>query len=185
MQHMTSRWAWFALFVVVLPVYCFAQARDHDPLTAKEIDEMRESADYPDKRIELLVKFARLRINSIDELRSGKGVKDRPTQIHDLLQDFSSLLDELDDNVDVYTKHRADMRKGLKLLIEAISEWQLKLRNLKEQSPPEELDQYSFVLANATDALQDSAQSAREALQEQNEMAKRKELNKVYTERKN
>ena len=42
------------------------------------------------------------------------------------------------------------MRKGLTLLVEANSEWQLQLRHLKEQSPPEELDQYSFVLTNAT-----------------------------------
>ncbi len=50
----------------------------------------------------------------------------------------------------MYASHKTDMRKGLKLLIEADSEWALKLRGLKEQSPPEELEQYSFVLANAT-----------------------------------
>jgi hypothetical protein len=177
--------AWVALMLGTAVTYGRAQTGDHDPLNNKEVDEMRESADFPDKRIELLVKFARVRVSSIEQLRStAKGAEDRPAQIHDLLQDFSSLLDELDDNVEVYTKHRADMRKGLKLLIEAISEWQLKLRNLKEQSAPDDLAQYSFVLANTTDALQDSAESARTALQQQNELAKRKELQKVYSERK-
>ena len=66
----------------------------------------------------------------------------------------------------MYASHKADMRKGLKLLIEADSEWQLQLRQLKEQSPPEELEQYSFVLTNATDAVDDSAESARETLAE-------------------
>ena len=113
---------------------------------------------------------------AIDQLQAdGKKAKDRPMQIHDLLEDFSSLLDEIDDNVDMYASHKADMRKGLRLLIEADSEWQLKLRRLKEQSPPEELDQYSFVLANATDAVNDSGDDAREELQEQNELAKAKE----------
>jgi hypothetical protein len=42
-------------------------------------------------------------------------------QIHDLLQDFSSLLDEIDDNVDMYASHKTDMRRGLNLLIEADS----------------------------------------------------------------
>jgi hypothetical protein len=69
------------------------------------------------------------------------------------------------------------------LLIEADSEWALKLRNLKEQSPPEELEQYSFVLANARDAVNDGANGARKELQEQNELAKEKKLNKIYAER--
>jgi hypothetical protein len=83
----------------------------------------------------------------------------------------------------MYASHKTDMRKGLKLLIEADSEWLLKLRALKEQSPPEELEQYSFLLANTVDAVNDSAKGARETLQEQVELAKDKKLNKVYTER--
>ena len=104
-------------------------------------------------------------------------------QIHDLLEDFSALLDEVDDNVEMYASHKADMRKGLMLFLEATSEWQLKLRRLKEQSPPEELEQYSFVLANATDAVTDSGDDAREELKEQNELAKQKKLTKIYSER--
>jgi flagellar hook-basal body complex protein FliE len=92
-------------------------------------------------------------------------------------------VDEIDDNVEMYAAHKTDMRKGLKLLIEADSEWQLKLRSLKEQSPPEELEQFSFVLANTVDSVKDSAASARETLQSQLELAKEKKLNKVYSER--
>ncbi len=90
----------------------------------------------------------------------------------------------MDDNIDMYGAHKTDMRKGLKLLIEADSEWQLQLRQLKEQSPPEELQQYSFVLTNAKDAVNDSAQSTRETLEEQNKLAAEKKLNKEWTERK-
>jgi hypothetical protein len=166
--------------------FALAQTRERDPLNEKEIDQMRESADFPDKRLELMINFARARMTSIDQLRAdAKKATDRPMQIHDLLQDFSSLLDEIDDNVDMYASHKTDMRKGLKLLIEADSEWALKLRVLKEQSPPEELDQYSFVLANAREAINDSADGARKELQEQNELAKEKKLNKIYTERPN
>ena len=84
----------------------------------------------------------------------------------------------------MYGAHKTDMRKGLKLLIEADSEWQLQLRRLKEQTPPEELQQYSFVLTNAKEAVSDSAQSTREMLEEQNKLAAEKQLNKVWTERK-
>ncbi len=161
-----------------------AAAQHRDPLNEKEVDEMRESADWPDKRLELMVKFTRARMTAIDQLRANaKTAKDRPMQIHDLLEDFTSLLDEIEDNVDMYGSHKADMRKGLTLLVEANSEWQLQLRRLKEQSPPEELDQYSFVLTNATDAVKDIADDARQELQEQNDLARQKKLTKVYSER--
>lgn len=162
----------------------YGACQRHDPLNAKEIDEMREVADYPNKRLELMTGFARGRLLSIEQLSADpKSAKDRPAQIHDLLQDFTSLLDEIDDNIDMYGSHKTDMRKGLKLVIEASSEWQLQLRKLKQQSPPEELSQYSFVLTNATEAVEDTADSARKELQTQNDLAKDKKLNKIYSER--
>ena len=174
------------LWLVVLTC-CLAPcgATQHrDPLNNKEIDEMREAADYPNKRLELMAGFARARLATIAQLQADpKAAKDRPMQIHDLLQDFTSLLDEIDDNIDMYGSHKTDMRKGLKLVIEADSEWQLQLRKLKEQSPREELEQYSFVLGNASEAARDTADSARKELQEQNELARNKKLNKVYSER--
>ena len=182
MLRRTQCVVWLALLLLSFSRDGTAQKRD--PLNEKEVDEMRESADWPDKRIELMVKFARARMAAIDQLRSDpKSAKDRPMQIHDLLEDFSSLLDEIDDNIDMYASHKADMRKGLMLLLEATSEWQLKLRQLKQQSPPEELEQYSFVLANATDAVSDNGDDARDELKEQNELAKQKKLTKIYSER--
>lgn len=162
-----------------------ARAQKRDPLNEKEVDEMRESADWPDKRLECMVKFARTRMEAIQQLEANaKTAKDRPMQIHDLLEDFTTLLDEMGDNIDMYASHNADMRRGLTLLVEANSEWQLQLRRLKEQSPPEELDQYSFILNNATDAVHDMGDDSRQELQKQNELAKQKKLEKVYSERR-
>jgi len=174
-----------AILVLVFVACAAAQVKSRDPLTEKEVDQMRESADYPNKRLELMIGFARARITSIGELRSATKVPpDRPKQIHDLLEDFLTLVDEIDDNVDMYSSHKADLRKGLKLLIEADSEWQLRLRQLKEQSPPEELEQYSFFLTNAAETVKDSGDGARETLQEQNKLAAEKKLNKAWSERK-
>lgn len=162
-----------------------AAAQRRDPLNEKEVEEMRETADWPDKRLELMVKFASARLTSIEQLEANaKTAKDRPMQIHDLLQDFSSLLDEIDDNIDMYSSHNGDMRQGLTVLVEATSEWQLKLRRLKDQSPPEELDQYAFALTNASDASHDMADDARKELQQQNQLAKEKKLTKIYSERR-
>lgn len=164
---------------------CAAQVKNRDPLTEKEVDQMRETADFPNKRLELMIGFAKARMTSIGTLRTATKIPpDRPKQIHDLLEDFLALVDEIDDNIDMYGEHKADMRKGLTLLIEADSEWQLRLRELKEQSPPEELNQYSFVLTNANEAIKESAGTARDTLQEQNKLAAEKKLNRDWTERK-
>lgn len=183
-MYRPARWLAFVVAVLCAGIWSAGQVHKRDPLTEKEIDEMRDTADYPDKRLELMIKFARARVAAIDQLRTGKGAKDRPQQIHDLLQDFSELVDEIDDNIDMYESHKTDMRRGLKLLLEADSEWQLSLKRLKEQSPPEELERYEFVLANTLDTVRDSSEAARSTLQEQTELAKDKKLNKVYTERK-
>ena len=178
-----SHWRVWLVVLTCCLATCGATQR-RDPLNNKEIDEMRESADYPNKRLELMSGFARARLATIAQLRADpKTAKDRPMQIHDLLQDFTALIDEIDDNIDIYGSHKTDIRKGLKLVIEADSEWQLQLRKLKEQSPPEELDQYSFVLTNAIEAVKDTGDSARKELQDQNELAKSKKLNQVYSER--
>ena len=180
----TMRWwlllAWLVGGMVSLP----AQQKSRDPLTDAEVDQMRESADFPNKRIELLIKFAKERMFEIESLHSEPASAANLKQIHDLLQDFIFILDETDDNIDMYGKHNTDMRKGLKLLIEADSEWQLKLRQIKEKSQPDDLRQYSFVLINAVDTVSDSAKNARETLQEQNKLAAEKKLNKDYAERK-
>ena len=170
-------WVWWHRLLL-------AQTRERDPLTEAETDQMREAADYPNKRLELMIRFTKERIAMIGLLRSDPPSATRPKQIHDYLQDVISLLDETDDNIEMYASHRTDLRKGLKLLIEADSEWQLQLRQLKEQSPPEELQQYSSVLANAIDTVADSAKDARETLQEQDKLAAEKKLNKDYTMRK-
>ena len=186
MKYQIDRASFVFLLLAALLSSAAAQIRQmRDPLTDKEVDEMRETADYPDKRIELMVNFCRARINSIEQLQANaKSAKDRPMQIHDLLQDFTSLLDEIGDNVDMYSSHNADMRKGLTLLIEASSEWQLKLRQLKQQSPPEELGQYNFELTNAMEDVNDTADDTRQELQKQNELAKEKKLTKDYSERR-
>ena len=180
------KWALPALALLVsLTSFGDAQVKNRDPLTEQEVDQMRETADFPSKRLELMIGFARSRMKSIAELQTATKIPpERPTKIHDLLQDFLALIDEMDDNIDVYGAHKTDIRKGLKLLIEADSEWQLQLRQLKEQSPPEELQQYAFVLTNAKEAVNDSAKNTRETLEEQDKLAAEKKLNKEWTERK-
>jgi hypothetical protein len=167
------------LSLCLLAVLCapvFADRRD--PLTTKEVDELRDNAQNADKRIALLIKFTKARMLAIQQVLSDPKLQDRPQQIHDLLDDFNYLNDELDDNLDMYTRHGDDFRKALKLAIEAYSDWQVKLRALKQNSTPADLKQYGFVLDTAIESVNSGADTTRELLAEQEQAAKEKKEKK-------
>jgi len=157
-----------------------AQVRDRDPLTEKEVDQLRETAIEPEKRLKLMVDFAKARMVAIEQVRSDpKMVKERGLKIHDLLEDIASLVDEVDDNVANYNERSADLRKPLKQVVEMDSEFQGKLRELKAASAdPRHLDEatdYKFALEDAIDSVNRSADSTRKLLEEQNvKFAKKK-----------
>jgi hypothetical protein len=164
------------VFCLALPVFA------RDPLNPKEVDELREAKQMPNKRIELLVKYAKARMLAIQQVFADPKLSDRPQQIHDLLEDFNFLTDELDDNLDMYTREKADFRKSLKLAVEAYSDWQIKLRTIKETAKPEELKQFSFSLETAIENVNAGADSTRELLAEQ-EAAKAKKKDKSDKEK--
>ena len=152
------------LLASVLP----AAAQKRDPLTESESDQIAELSQEPDKRIKLLLKFIQARVATIDQLEGDpRMAADRGKQVHDLLEDLTSLIDELDDNIDEYTEKKADIRKALKDVIESNTSFQLKLRTLKEQrQAAKEFASYNFALQNATEAVNSSLDNARQALEE-------------------
>lgn len=167
------------LLITLLLANSFAFAGSRDPLTPKEADELRDVKEFPNKRIELLIKFAKARMLAIQQVQSDPKLTDRPQQLHDLLEDFNFLTDELDDNLDMYTRQKADFRKSLKLAIEAYSDWQVRLRTLKESMKPEELKTFKFALDTAVENVNAGADTSRELLAEQEQS---KKLKKEKTE---
>jgi len=147
-----------------------AEGKRRDPLNPLEVDQLREATQDPDKRLKLYLKYARARILAIEQLRGDpKMAPDRGKQVHDLLEDFNVIAEELEDNLDMFHRHREDLRKPLKVAVEAYSEWQVKLRALKENVAADELRQYEFVLATAIDSVNTGADSARQMLNEENQ----------------
>jgi len=144
------------------------EAQKRDPLTDNESDQIAELAQDPDKRIKLLLKFTQARLATIDQMEGDpRMAAGRGKQVHDLLEDFTALIDELDDNIDEYTEKKSDIRKALKDVIEADTNFQLKLRTLKEQkATAKEFAEYNFVLQNAGEAVNSSLDNSRQALQE-------------------
>jgi hypothetical protein len=151
-----------------------AQLGGREPLNEKEIDQLREVAQEPDRRLKLMVEFAHARLAAIDHLRGeARLAAGRGPQVHDLLEDFTKLVDEMGDNIDDYAARKADLRKALKTVIEGDTEFQLKLRTLKEQGPGagakagSETGDYTFALQNATEAVNLSLDDSRKLLAEQ------------------
>ncbi|MGA8763668.1 MAG: hypothetical protein WB562_12450 [Candidatus Sulfotelmatobacter sp.] len=153
--------------------------RHRDPLTQAEIDEIRDASWEPQQRLTLYVKFARARLVALEQMRNDPKTKDRPQQTHDLMDFFLLIYDELNDNIDTYVDRKDDIRKPLKVVIDADTEFQAKLRALKEAAgiSAEESNRYEFVLSNAIDTVDSSADDHRKLLADQEEAAKHKKLN--------
>ena len=166
------------LVLVLLLLIVVASARKRDPLTDAETDQLREAAMEPYKRLKLYIKFAEARLIAIDQMRSDPRLADgRGQHIHDLLEDFTAILDEINDNLDQYegrplTKDdRKDFKKGLKEVIEADDKFELKLRTLKsaidtDPQTKKEAHDFQFALQDAQEALKSNADMAREYMSE-------------------
>ncbi len=172
--------AWVGTGILLVASTNALAQRHRDPLTGPEIDKVRDSSWEPKLRLPLYVQFARTRLDKLDVVRSDPKVKDRAQQTHDLLDDFQLLYDELNDNIDTYVDRKDDIRKPLKTIIEADTEFQSKLRALKDAAnvPPAEAAQYEFVLTNAIETVDNAADDHRKLLTEQEDEAKHKKLKK-------
>ncbi len=150
--------------------------RRRDPLTSLEVDQLRDTAMEPDLRLKLYVKFARARLASLEQARSDPKVTNRGQETHDRLQDFLDVYDELNENIDTYVGRKADLRKVLKAVIEADTEFQAKIRALRDSADAakDEAKRYEFLLTNTLDTLDSSAEDHRQLLTEQEEAVKHK-----------
>ncbi len=153
----------------------WAQQR-HDPLNPLEQDQLRDAAQEPSERIKLYIQFARARLASLEQMRADPKVTDRGQQTHDRLQDFLDVYDELNDNIDTFVERKSDLRKPLKGVIEADTEFQARLRALKSSADANknESKQYDFLLSNVLDTIDGGVQDHRQLLSEQEEAAKHK-----------
>ena len=151
------------------------QRRD-DPLNSDEIDQLRETAIEPEKRMKLYVQFARARLVKLEQMLADPKVTDRGHQTHNLLQEFLTVYDELNDNLDNFLDRKVDLRKALKAVIEGDTEFQAKLRAFKSdpRASKEDAAEYNFILSTATEAVDNGAEDHRKLLTEQQEIWKNK-----------
>jgi hypothetical protein len=165
------------IMLLLLLLSVAAAAKRRDPLTEAEADQLRQVAMEPYNRIKLMIKFTEARLVAVDQVRvDPKQAADRGKQIHDLLEDFASLMDEINDNLDQYEGRPLDKdtvkqyHKGLKELIDADARFDQRLNALKSASETDpvtkkEAPDFRFVLQDAMDSLKSNADMAREYME--------------------
>lgn len=147
------RFAAFALAVVLLP--CSAQDRDF--LTADEVDQVR-LAQEPNERLKLYVQFAQSRLSLIEQAVAQEK-PGRSKLIHDLLEDFTRIIEAIDTVSDDALKRKVELGAGLKMVADANKEMLARLEKVRE-TEPKDIARYEFVLDNAIETTRDSGELA-------------------------
>lgn len=169
-----------SLMVFACVVSCAAQRHRRDPLTDAEVDQLRDTAQEPEARLKLYIGFARNRLENLRQVQADPKVSsaDKDQQIRAALQDFTDIYDELNENVDTFSDRGDDLRKALKPVIEADTEFGSKLRafKLSLETARQDSEKYDFLLGTAMEAVDSSAKDHRDLLAEQEVKFKNKKV---------
>jgi hypothetical protein len=135
----------------------FAQSRK-DPLTPQQIEDVREAGDQPLERVKLFVGYVDQRAKEIHTLTADAIAQNKNVRLHNLLDEFTRLCDELQDNMDNFDQQHADLRKVLKEIVPKTDEW----AKVLNEPPPSA--QYDFVRKTAIDSNQSAHETATQML---------------------
>jgi hypothetical protein len=130
-----------------------------DPLTNDQVEQVRDTGDQPAQRIKLYMKFIDDRAQDIHKIASNsKPSISSNARLHNLMEEFTRLSDELQDNLETYSEEHADMRKALKELVDHAGKWKTVL-----QEPKASAD-YDFARKTALDTADSTTELAQKVL---------------------
>src|ERR1700760_1261429 len=139
------------LFLAAVPA--IGQSKK-DPLSEKQIEEVREAGIDPAGRIKLFIGYVDDRAKAIHTLNNEKSAQNKAMRLHNLYDEFTRLSDDMQDNMDQFDQQHGDLRKQLKVVGEKTTEWATILNE-----PPAN-DEYDFVRKTAVDSNQSAHESA-------------------------
>jgi hypothetical protein len=151
------RWLAFVLLFSAAP-----SVAQRDFLTAAEIDQLREIQE-PDARLQLYVGFANQRMAQIQQL-VAKEKTGRSRMIHEVLDEYTKIIDAIDAVTDDALRRRAPLDAGIKAVVEGEKRMLSSLEKIAE-SRPKDLEAYKFMLEQAILATRDSMELAEQDLE--------------------
>ena len=155
------RWLTNILIALALAgAVAHAQVREN-ALSDAEVEKLRDTAYFPPDRVEAFVQFLNQRAEEIQKLSAGKRKPGREEDIHEQMEQWTSIAEDLDDNLDDYGKRHKDIRKALPKLISATERWNTALR-----TPPDH-PEYSEARKLALESLDDIRETAKKLIEEQ------------------
>jgi hypothetical protein len=139
--------------LLLLLVIGMLPAATRDFLTAEEIDQVRAAQD-PNIRVQLYLKFAQQRVAQMNQLLSRERAG-RTALVHDLLEDYTGIIEAMDTVTDDALRRKVDITKGIALVTPGEREMLAQLMKV-EAAGPSDMARYEFVLKDAMDATKDS-----------------------------
>jgi hypothetical protein len=148
------------LSLLPAPQRAVAQTKE-SVLTYKEIEQLREVSYFPDEKVAVFIGFLDDRSKAIQDIFNKPRRPGREEDVHDLIEQFNAIADELEDNVSDFRSSHRDLRKVLPKLVAATERWGTGIK-----SPPDDKT-YSLSRKLALDAIKDIHDDAVEAIDEQ------------------
>ena len=147
--------------IAVLLLSMLPLCAQKDFLTEDEIERVRITQE-PNERLRLYSLFARQRVDQLEQLFS-KEKAGRSLLIHDLLDQYSKIIEAIDVVADDALRRNADIAEGM---MAVVKEEQGMLKTLEKfvDVPAKDSSRYEFVLQSALETTRDSVEAGNDDL---------------------